>query len=82
MGLILGLSYRGKRVFESRVLGRIFGPRWDEGEGDWRRLFNEELHNLYASSNNIRVNKEIKEDEMGGACSRNKRYEKCIHYFG
>jgi len=37
------------RVFENRVLGRIFGPNREEGAGDWRRLHNEELHNLSSS---------------------------------
>jgi hypothetical protein len=39
------------RAFENRVLRRIFGPRRDEMMGDWRKLYNEELHNLYSSSN-------------------------------
>jgi hypothetical protein len=34
-------------VFEKRVLRRIFGPKKDEVKGDWRKLSNEELHNLY-----------------------------------
>jgi hypothetical protein len=37
-------------VFENRVLRIIFGPKRDEVVGGWRRLHNEELHNLYASS--------------------------------
>jgi hypothetical protein len=37
------------RVFENRVLGRIFVPEEDEVAGGWRRLHNEELHNLRAS---------------------------------
>jgi hypothetical protein len=41
------------RVFENRVLRRIFGPRRDEVTGDWRKLRNEELHNLYSSPNII-----------------------------
>jgi len=41
-------------VFESMVLWRIFGPRTEEVAGGWRRLHNEELHNLYTSPN-IRV---------------------------
>jgi hypothetical protein len=40
------------RVFENRVL-RIFGPMRDEVTGDWRKLHNEELHNLYSSPNII-----------------------------
>jgi hypothetical protein len=39
------------RVFENRVLRRIFGPRRDKVTGDWRKLHNEELHNLYSSPN-------------------------------
>jgi hypothetical protein len=41
-------------VFENRVLKRIFGPKRDEMTGDWRKLHNEELHNLYSSPNIIR----------------------------
>jgi hypothetical protein len=37
------------------ILRRIFGPNSEEVAGDWRRLHNEELHNLYASLNIIRV---------------------------
>jgi hypothetical protein len=44
-------------VFEYRVLRRIFGPRRDEVTGDWTKLHNEELHNLYSSPNIIRMNK-------------------------
>jgi hypothetical protein len=43
------------RVFENRVLRRIFGPKRDEVTGDWRKLHNEELHNLYSSQNIIRM---------------------------
>jgi hypothetical protein len=43
------------KVFESRVLRRIFGPRRGELTGDWRKLHNEELHKLYSSSNIIRM---------------------------
>jgi hypothetical protein len=41
-------------VFENRVL-RIFGPKGDEVTGGWRKLHNEELHNLYSSPNMIRM---------------------------
>jgi hypothetical protein len=43
------------RVFENRVLRRILGPRRDEVTGDWRKLHNEEIHNLYSSPNVIRM---------------------------
>jgi hypothetical protein len=39
----------GLRVFENRVLRGIFGPKIDEVTGDWRKLHNEEIHNLYSS---------------------------------
>jgi hypothetical protein len=42
-------------VFENRVLRRISGPRRDEMTGEWRKLHNEELHNLYSSPNIIRM---------------------------
>ena len=43
------------RVFENRVLGRIFGRKRDEETGDWRKLHNEELNDLYPSSSIVRV---------------------------
>jgi hypothetical protein len=43
------------RVFENRTLRRIFGSQREEVAGGWRRLHNEELHNLYASLNIFRV---------------------------
>jgi hypothetical protein len=43
------------RVFENRVLRRIFGPKRDKATGDWRRLHNEELNDLYSSPNIVRV---------------------------
>jgi hypothetical protein len=41
-------------VFENRVLRRIFGPRRDEVTGEWRKLHNKEVHNLYSSPDIIR----------------------------
>jgi hypothetical protein len=41
-------------VFENRVLRRIFGPKRDEVTGEWRKLHNEELHNLYSSPDIVR----------------------------
>ena len=46
---------RKPRVFENMVLRRIFGPRSDEVTGEWRRLHNEELNDLYCSPNIVRV---------------------------
>jgi hypothetical protein len=43
------------RVFENRVLRRIFGPNRDGVTGGWRKLHNEELHNLYSSPSIIRI---------------------------
>jgi hypothetical protein len=43
------------RVFDNRMLRRIFGPKRKEVAGGWRRLHSEELHNLYASSYTIGV---------------------------
>ena len=46
---------RRLRVFENRVLRRIFGSKRDEVTGDWRNLYNEELNDLYSSPNIFRV---------------------------
>jgi hypothetical protein len=43
------------RVFENRVLSRIFGPKRDRVTGGWRKLHNEELHNLYSLQSIIRI---------------------------
>jgi len=45
------------RVFENRVLRRIFGPKKDEVTGEWRKLHNEELNDLYCSPNIVPVKK-------------------------
>jgi hypothetical protein len=46
---------RKLRVFENMVLRRIFVPRRDEVTGEWRRLHNDKLNNLYSSSNIVRL---------------------------
>jgi hypothetical protein len=56
----LGEEHR-LRVFENRVLRRIFGPKTKE-DGSWRKLHNDELHSLYSSPNIVRV---IKSRRMG-----------------
>jgi hypothetical protein len=43
------------RVFENRVLRRVFGPKRDEVTGEWRKLHNEELRDLYSLPNIVRV---------------------------
>jgi hypothetical protein len=43
------------RVFENRVLRRIFGPKRDEVTGEWRKLHNEELRYLYSSPSKIGI---------------------------
>jgi hypothetical protein len=43
------------RVFKNRVLRKIFGPKRDEVTGEWRKLYNEELNNLYCLPNIIQV---------------------------
>jgi len=54
LSLILKEGHR-LRVFENRVLRRIFGSKRDEITGEWRKLNNEELNNLYSSPNTVRV---------------------------
>jgi hypothetical protein len=51
--LTLGEEH-GLRIFENRVLRRIFGPKRDE-DGSWRKVHNDEFHNLYSSPNIVRV---------------------------
>jgi hypothetical protein len=56
--LLLLLTLREEhrlRVFENRVLRRIFGPKSDEVTGGWRKLHNEELHGLYSLPSIVRV---------------------------
>jgi hypothetical protein len=47
-------------VFENRVLRRIFGPKMDEVTGEWRKLHNEELRDLYSLPSLIRIIKSRK----------------------
>jgi hypothetical protein len=45
----------GLKVFENKAMRRIFGPKRDEVTGEWRKLHNVELHDLYSSPNAIRI---------------------------
>jgi hypothetical protein len=67
-------------VFENRVLRRIFGPKRDEVTGEWRKLHNEELHNLFSSPDII--GKSSQANEVGGACGAHVRGEKSVQGFG
>ena len=71
MGVKLGRSH----------WGRIFGPKRDEVTGEWRKLHNEELNNLYCSPNIVRV---IKSRRLGwaGHVARMGEEERCIQGFG
>jgi hypothetical protein len=53
------------RVFENRVLRKIFGPRRDEVTGEWRKLHNGELKDLYSSPNIIWVIKSRRKRWVG-----------------
>jgi hypothetical protein len=75
--IVWSLTLRGEhrlRVFENRVLRRIFGPKRDEVTGEWRKLHNEELHILYSSTNIIRLIKSRRMRWAGHvACMREER---------
>jgi hypothetical protein len=49
------MCFVSSRIFENRVLRRTFGPKRDEVTLGWRKLHNEELHNLYSSPSIIRI---------------------------
>jgi uncharacterized membrane protein len=53
--MVLSKQRRRVRVFERRVLRRIFGPKRDEVTGEWRKVHNEQLNNLYSSPNIVWV---------------------------
>jgi hypothetical protein len=67
------------RVFENRVLRKIFRSNKDEVTGEWRRLHNEQLHEMlltkYYSSD------QIKKNEMGKACGTHGRQGRCTQGF-
>jgi hypothetical protein len=67
------------RVFENRVLRRIFGPKRDKVSGEWRKLHNEELHNLYSYPDIVR---QIKSRRMRWAGGMHERGEKIVQGFG
>jgi hypothetical protein len=66
------------RVFENKVLRRIFGPKRAEVTGEWRRLHNKQLYALYSSPNIIRV---IKSRRLRWARHVARMGERCIQGF-
>jgi hypothetical protein len=77
-GFKIGLTLRKVHrltVFENRVLRGIVGLKRDEVTRGWRKLHEEEFHNLYCAPSIVR-----KEDEMGGACGTHGGDEKYIGY--
>jgi hypothetical protein len=67
------------RVFENRVLRRIFGPKRDGVTREWRKFNSEELHNLYSSANIIR---QIKSKRMRWAGHVARMGEEIVQGFG
>jgi hypothetical protein len=72
---------RRLRVFENRVLQRLFGPKRDEVTDEWRKLHNEELNDLYSSPNILWADK-IKKNKMCAACSMHGEGDRCMKGFG
>jgi hypothetical protein len=67
-------------VFENRVLRRMFGPKRDEVRGGWRKLHNEELHDLYSLPSIIRIMKS-KRMTWAGHVARMRRTGTRIDYW-
>jgi hypothetical protein len=64
-------------MFEKRVLRRIFGPRRDEMTGEWRKLHNKELNDLYSSPSIIRIKKSRRmrwAEHVARMCEKRKAY--------
>jgi hypothetical protein len=71
---------RRLRVFENRVLRRIFGPKSDEVTREWRKLHNEELHKLYSSPDIIRQVKS-RRIRWAGHVARMREERKCSRFW-
>jgi len=68
---------RWLRVFEDRVLRRVFGPKRDEVTGEWRKLHNEELNDLYSLPNILRVVKSRRMRWAGHVARMGE--DRCVH---
>jgi hypothetical protein len=71
--IILFLTCHRLREFENKVLRGIFGPKRDEVTGYWRKLLNEDLHNLYSSPNIVRMIKSRRMRWAGHAARMGRR---------
>jgi len=67
-------------VFENMVLRRLFWPKRDEVTGEWRKLHNEDINNLYITQHCS--GDKIEKNEMGGVYSAYGEEERCIQGFG
>ena len=70
---------RSLRVFEYRVLSRIFGPKREEVTREWRKLHNEEFNGLYCSPNIVQVIKSRRRRWAGKVACKE---ERCMQDFG
>ena len=73
---------RRLRVFENRALRKIFGPKRDVVTGEWRKLHNEELNDLYPSPNIVRVIKSRRMRSVGHAARIGESRSVCRVYLG
>jgi len=73
---------RRLRVFENRMLRRMFGSKRDEVTGEWRKLNNTELNDLYSSPKMYCLGDKIEKNEMSGQCSANGGEERRLQGFG
>jgi hypothetical protein len=70
------------RVFENRVLRRIFGPKRDEVTREWRKLHNQELNDLYFLPTVVRVIKSRRMRWAGNVARMEKGEDRCVQGFG
>jgi hypothetical protein len=70
------------RVLQNRVQRKVFGPKRDEVIGEWRRLRNRELCNMYPSQNSILVIKSRRMRWAGNVAGIGRGEERCGHSSG
>jgi hypothetical protein len=68
-------------LFENRVLRRIFGSKRDEVMGEWRKLHNEELHDLYSSPSIIRIFKSRRMRWAGYVARTERRGTRLVYWW-